>query len=45
MIDIIFMMPQTFTDAVYSMLHLLPEKEQKETSGKFKYSKVQGFVI
>jgi len=37
MTDIIFMMPQTFSEAVYSMLHLLPEKEQKETYDKFVY--------
>ena len=30
-------MRQTFSEAVYSMLHLLPEKEQKETYGKFVY--------
>jgi pimeloyl-ACP methyl ester carboxylesterase len=30
-------MRQTFSEATYSMLHLLPEKEQKETYGKFVY--------
>jgi len=30
-------MRQTFDEAVYSMLHLLPEKEQKETYDKFVY--------
>lgn len=28
---------QTFSEAVYSMLHLLPEEEQKETYDKFVY--------
>ena len=37
MADTIFMMRQTFSEAAYSMLHLLPEKEQKETYGKFVY--------
>lgn len=45
MTDTIFMMPQTFSEAVYSMLHILPENDQKETYGKFKYLKLQGFVI
>ena len=30
-------MRQTFNEAIYSMLHLLPENEQKETYGKFVY--------
>jgi pimeloyl-ACP methyl ester carboxylesterase len=30
-------MRQTFSEAVYSMLHLLPENEQKETYGRFVY--------
>ena len=30
-------MRQTFAEAAYSMLHLLPEKEQKETFNKFVY--------
>ena len=30
-------MRQTFAEAAYSMLHLLPEKEQKETYSKFVY--------
>ena len=30
-------MRQTFSEAVYSMLNLLPEKEQRETYGKFVY--------
>lgn len=30
-------MRQTFDEAVYSMLHLLPEKEQRETYGHFVY--------
>jgi pimeloyl-ACP methyl ester carboxylesterase len=37
MADTIFMMRQTFSEATYSMLNLLPEKEQKETYGKFVY--------
>jgi len=40
MTDIIFMRPQTFSEAVYSMLHLLPEKELKETYSKFNYLKL-----
>jgi pimeloyl-ACP methyl ester carboxylesterase len=31
------LMGQTFNEAVYSMLHLLPENEQREAYGKFVY--------